>query len=106
MPVANFQQEMRVNVEGPIFLTKALTANLQPGPGKSEKGRVLMISSGAADMAIPTMGAYCITKSAMKMAWMVLRDELKDHLQVGYCIPGLVATEITDNQVKDSSFAL
>merc|ERR1719502_2321965 len=60
MPAASFQQEMRVNVEAPLYLTQALMANLK---SCKEKARVLLVSSGAADMALPTMGCYCMTKA-------------------------------------------
>jgi NAD(P)-dependent dehydrogenase (short-subunit alcohol dehydrogenase family) len=100
----SFQSEMRVNVEGPVFLTQALIENLK---AYTEKARVLMIGSGAADMHLPTMGCYCMTKAAMKMGWMALRDELKDDVAVGYCLPGLVLTEITtEHQLKNEKFAL
>jgi len=103
MPLESSQQEMRVNVEAPLYLTQALMANLK---ACEDKARVLLVSSGAADMALPTMGCYCMTKAAMKMLWKVLKDELKDWASVGYCIPGLVQSEITEKQVTDPNFAL
>eukprot|EP00928_Gymnodinium_smaydae_P048852 TRINITY_DN3271_c0_g1_i1.p1 TRINITY_DN3271_c0_g1~~TRINITY_DN3271_c0_g1_i1.p1 ORF type:complete len:315 (-),score=51.24 TRINITY_DN3271_c0_g1_i1:223-1065(-) len=103
MPLEVFQQEQRVNLEAPVFLTQSLMPNMS---SHVLKARVLLVSSGAADMVIPTMGSYCMTKAAMKIAWKVLRDELKDKVCIGYCIPGLVATEITENQIKDPNFAL
>lgn len=103
MPLENFHQEMRVNVEAPLYLTQALMANLKKC---EDKARVLLVSSGAADMALPTMGCYCMTKAAMKMLWKVLKDELKDDVAVGYCLPGLVQSEITDKQVSDPNFVL
>jgi len=99
----DYQREQRINVEAPIFLTQALMANLK---ACQDKARVLMVSSGAADQAVPMMGAYCMSKAAMKMLWMHLRDELKDSAQVGYCVPGLVNTEITDSMATDSTFVL
>eukprot|EP00928_Gymnodinium_smaydae_P048853 TRINITY_DN3271_c0_g2_i1.p1 TRINITY_DN3271_c0_g2~~TRINITY_DN3271_c0_g2_i1.p1 ORF type:complete len:288 (-),score=47.74 TRINITY_DN3271_c0_g2_i1:260-1123(-) len=103
MSLEAFQQEQRVNLEAPVFLTQCLMPNMS---SHDFKARVLMVSSGAADMVIPTMGSYCMTKAAMKIGWKSLRDELKDKVCIGYCIPGLVSTEITENQIKDPSFAL
>jgi len=103
MSLESYQSGMRVNVEAPIFLTQALMPNLK---ANQDRARVLMIGSGAADVSLPTMGHYCMTKAAMKMSWKVLRDELKDVVDVGHCVPGLVRTELTDQMVKDPSFAL
>jgi len=98
-----FRSTCAVNVEGPLFLTQALTANLQAAGGKA---RILIVSSGAGDMALPTMGGYCISKAAVKMAWMVMRDELAAVAAVGYCLPGLVESEITENMLVAEGFAL
>jgi NAD(P)-dependent dehydrogenase (short-subunit alcohol dehydrogenase family) len=109
MALESFQSAMLVNVEGPVFLTQALMENFKTFDriSNDNKARVLMIGSGAADMHLPTMGCYCMTKAAMKMSWMALRDELKDDVAVGYCLPGLVLTEITtEHQLKNDNFAL
>jgi len=98
-----FRSTCAVNVDGPLFLTQALTANLQAAGGEA---RVLIVSSGAADMALPTMGGYCISKAAVKMAWMVMRDELAAIAAVGYCNPGLVESELTENMLEAEGFAL
>lgn len=75
-----------INVEAPLFLTQLLLPRLQGG-------RVLHVSSGAAHRSIPGWGAYCTSKAALHMLYMVLRDELADRdIAVGSLRPGVVDT--------------
>ncbi|MBA1148672.1 SDR family NAD(P)-dependent oxidoreductase [Ectothiorhodospiraceae bacterium WFHF3C12] len=75
-----------INVEAPLFLTQLLLPRLIGG-------RVLHISSGAAHRSIPGWGAYCTSKAALHMLYMVLRDELAEHgVAVGSLRPGVVDT--------------
>lgn len=100
--LSNFRAIMSVNTEAPIFLTQQLLMNLKA----AGEGRVLIVSSGAADMHVPDMGPYCVTKAAVKMVWTVLKDELADVVKVGYCKPGLVQSELTAAMLEKEDFAL
>ena len=91
LDVAEFEAVMRVNVLGPLLLTRALLANLRAGAG-----RVVMISSRAGSLAEGRSDegdyAYKCSKAALNMAGLKLADE------TGLCVlalhPGWVQTEM------------
>jgi len=88
---AEFEAVMRVNVLGPLLLTRALLANLRAGAG-----RVVMISSRAGSLAEGRSDegdyAYKCSKAALNMAGLKLADE------TGLCVlalhPGWVQTDM------------
>ena len=80
-----------INVEGPLFLTQKLLPHLHKG------SRILHISSGAAHHAYAGWGAYCTSKSALHMLYLVWNMELKDRgILVGSVRPGVVETPRQD----------
>ncbi|MBD3223473.1 MAG: SDR family NAD(P)-dependent oxidoreductase [Caldithrix sp.] len=90
MKLEDWQQHMSTNVEGPLFLTKALLPKL-------ENGRILHISSGAAHKPYPGWGAYCTSKTALFMIYQILRQELAEkNISVGSLRPGVVDTPMQD----------
>jgi len=102
--LAPFQAAMATNVEAPVFLTQALLPNLEAAEGSA---RVLLVSSGVADMPIPGLGAYCASKAALKMLWKILAAEcLPRGVHVGYCLPGLVDTGMPTHMAQADGFML
>ena len=89
-----WQKHMSINVEGPLFLTKALLPRLKSTNVEEAKGgRVLHISSGAAHYPYRGWGAYCTSKAAFNMVYRVLSLELASHgVTVGSARPGVVDT--------------
>ena len=91
LQVADFEAVMRVNVLGPLLLTRALLANLRAGAGQ-----VVMISSRAGSLAEGRSDegdyAYKCSKAALNMAGLKLADE------TGLCVlalhPGWVQTDM------------
>lgn len=80
-----------INVEGPLFLTKALLPYL---PG----GRVLHISSGFAHMVTSGVGAYSITKNTLFKIYEFLKDELREkNISIGSIMPGVVDTKMQEH---------
>lgn len=91
-----WRQHQAINVEGPLFLTKLLLQKLH-------NGRVLHISSGAAHNAYEGWGAYCTSKAALHMLYMVLREELeKFNIRVGSVRPGVVETDM-QTQIRSTT---
>jgi len=100
----DFQAAMAANVEAPIFLTQELMPNLKAA---GESARILMVSSGAADLAVPGLATYTVTKAALKMVWKQLAQQMADQgVHVGYCLPGLVRTAMPDAMTKKADFPL
>lgn len=86
---ADLARVLAVNVTAPLALTRALLPALGAG------SRVLHISSGAAQSPFTGWGAYCVSKSALFMAYRVLRDELAPRgIAVGSVRPGVVDTDM------------
>ncbi|GAB5353971.1 hypothetical protein AAMO2058_000079900 [Amorphochlora amoebiformis] len=78
------------NVDGPLFLTQALTPNLiANGPG----ARVLFVGSGAAHKPYHSWGAYCSSKAAFHMMWNIFKTENQhENIAFGSVRPGVVDT--------------
>jgi benzil reductase ((S)-benzoin forming) len=82
----DWQHQQAINVEAPLFLTQQLLPYLK-------NGRVLHISSGLAHYTCPGAAAYCMSKAALYMLYLSLREELKEfNIAVGSAIPGVVDT--------------
>ncbi|OGT06672.1 MAG: hypothetical protein A2103_03635 [Gammaproteobacteria bacterium GWF2_41_13] len=88
---AQFEQQLAINLEAPLFLTQCLLKNMLPG------GRVFCVSSGAAYSAIPGLDSYCVSKAALTMLYNVLKNSLKKHqIQIGSAFPGIVDTPMQE----------
>lgn len=65
-----WQISWAVNLLGPVMLIQAALPYL-----RQREGRVINVSSGAAVNAIPTWGAYCVTKAALNHLTRMLAAE-------------------------------
>ena len=83
-----FRATMASNVEGPLFLTKALMPKLAQG------SRVLHVSTGGAHQGFDGMLSYCASKAALRSVYESLRDEHAGRVCFGSAQPGVVATEM------------
>lgn len=103
-----YREMMCTNVEGPVFLTQELLPALRRAAvGSKGWPRILFVSSGAREMAIPTMGAYSASKAANFMIAQHMKEELEpEGIHVGACYPGLVESEITQSHMSTAEFAL
>ena len=97
-----FRATMASNVEGPLFLTKALMPKLAQG------SRVLHVSTGGAHQGFDGMLSYCASKAALRSVYESLRDEHAGRVCFGSAQPGVVATEMMRSLVEDTddSFAI
>ena len=97
-----FRATMASNVEGPLFLTKALMPKLARG------SRVLHVSTGGAHQGFDGMLSYCASKAALRSVYESLRDEHAGRVCFGSAQPGVVATEMMRSLVEDTddSFAI
>ena len=93
-----WREHMAINLDGPLFLTKALLPRLQPRNVDEERGgRVLHIGSGAAHYPYRGWGAYCTSKAALHMLYQSLAVELSPlGVAVGSARPGVVDTPMQD----------
>jgi len=93
-----WRDHMEINLDGPLFLTKALIPRLKPDCVDEHRGgRVLHVSSGAAHHAYQGWGAYCTSKAAFHMLYKSLSAELSPlGIAVGSARPGIVDTPMQD----------
>lgn len=102
LTLEGFRATMATNVEGPLFLTKALLPKLATG------SRVLHVSTGGAHQGFNGMLSYCASKAALRSVYESLRDEYDGTVCFGSAQPGVVRTEMLQHLVEgtDDSFAI
>src|SRR5438105_9880949 len=85
----NIRRILETNLISPILLTNELIPHIK------EEGRVLNITSVAANMPIPGLGSYCISKAGINMWTEILKCELKNRpIFATNVIPGEVDTDM------------
>jgi NAD(P)-dependent dehydrogenase (short-subunit alcohol dehydrogenase family) len=89
-----WQTAVSVNLLGPVWLTQAALPHL-----RRQQGRVISISSGAAEYGIAGWGAYCATKGALNQFNRVLAEEEKEVTAVAIR-PGVVDT-VMQNEIRE-----
>lgn len=99
MTLESYSDVMRVNLEGPLFLTQSVVnywlrakeMSLLPGGFK-----VLFISSMSAYAASIDRGEYCISKAGLSMVSKLWATRLAEAgIQVFEIRPGIIETEMT-----------
>ena len=86
LSLEEWRNHQAINVEAPLFLTQTLLS-------KMNYSRILNISSGAAHRALAGWAAYCSSKAALYMLYMVMNAEFKNkNILVGSVRPGVVNT--------------
>nr|MBP7651026.1 SDR family NAD(P)-dependent oxidoreductase [Phenylobacterium sp.] len=94
LPVADFRQQMEVNLTGVVIATQAF-APLLNAAGKGASGRIVNISSVAGKNGSPFMAPYNASKFAVEGLSEALRRELMLFgVDVIVVAPGAVATPI------------
>lgn len=105
MDLATFRQAMATNMEGPIFLTKALLPNIKAAEGKC---RITIHGSAAADvyMALPWMGQYFGSKCMVKSVYKHLSVELGDTACIALVNAGVVDTPFWEKPLKNDKWPM
>jgi len=95
----SFSELMRVNLQGPYFLTQAVAARWlkTKGPSAIQTGRkIIFISSISAETASVGRGEYCVSKAGLSMAARLWATRLADsNIQVYEVRPGIMETDMT-----------
>jgi NAD(P)-dependent dehydrogenase (short-subunit alcohol dehydrogenase family) len=94
----SFEELMRVNLQGPYFLTQAVARWMveQKGREPGFRGCIVNISSISATVASPSRGEYCLSKAALSAAtrlWAVRLAEFG--IPVYEVRPGIIKTDMT-----------
>ena len=95
----SFEELLRVNLQGPFFLTQAVANHWlgQPYPPAIASGfKIVFVTSISADTASINRGEYCISKAGLAMASQLWAVRLAEHgVQVVELRPGIMATDMT-----------
>ena len=83
-----WRYNIEVNLFGPFYMTKAAISHL-----RTQKGRIINVSSGAANIPIQAASAYCASKAALVHFTRVLAEE-EPSLTAISVRPGVVDTEM------------
>ncbi|BCS31226.1 3-ketoacyl-ACP reductase [Luteitalea sp. TBR-22] len=106
---ASFEELIRVNLQGPFFLTQAVAKHwlARPYAPALEGGfKILFITSISADTASINRGEYCVSKAGLAMTSQLWAVRLAaEGVQVLELRPGIMATDMTAG-VKDKYDAL
>ena len=95
---ASFEEVLRVNLQGPYFLTQAtarwMIERTQDSPDFS--GCIVNITSVSSTVASPSRGEYCVSKAGLSMATKLWAARLGEHgIPVYEVRPGIVETDMT-----------
>jgi 3-oxoacyl-[acyl-carrier protein] reductase len=94
----SFERVMRVNLQGPYFLTQAVARWLveQRRADRAFRGCVINISSVSATAASVQRGEYCVAKAGLSMATQLWAARLGEwDIPVYEIRPGIVHTDMT-----------
>lgn len=91
----SFDELVRVNLQGPYFLTQAVARAMIASGAATPRG-IVFITSVSAEMASVMRGDYCISKAGLAMAVKLFAVRLAPHgIPVYEIRPGIMATDMT-----------
>jgi 3-oxoacyl-[acyl-carrier protein] reductase len=94
----SYEQVMRVNLQGPYFLTQAVARWMIEQQREHEhfEGCIINISSVSATVASPSRGEYCISKAGLSMTTRLWAVRLGEYgIPVYEVRPGVIKTDMT-----------
>ncbi|OCP24629.1 MULTISPECIES: SDR family oxidoreductase [unclassified Ensifer] len=84
LPSTAFQRQMETNFSGTVHAVRAVYAGMK----QRQRGKIMMISSGAGLLGIYGYSAYCASKFALHGFAQALRSEARAHgIDVSICFP-------------------
>ncbi|HET7847624.1 MAG TPA: glucose 1-dehydrogenase [Pseudolabrys sp.] len=91
IPVAEWEEVLRVNLTGPFLCARAVL----PAMRRAQWGRIINVASGAVRLGRPNYLHYIASKSAlMGMSLAMARELGPDNITVNTILPGATFTEI------------
>ena len=96
MSVESFERVMRINLEGPFFLTQAVASRMKERKDAAAFRCIVNICSISADYASINRGEYCMSKAAVSMATKLWAVRLAEFGIAVYEVrPGIIRTDMT-----------
>jgi NAD(P)-dependent dehydrogenase (short-subunit alcohol dehydrogenase family) len=92
-----FEELLRVNLQGPYFLTQQAARQMLEGPRRIAHVPVIVfVTSVSAEQASLNRGEYCVSKAGLAMAVKLFAARLAPAgIQVYEVRPGIIATDMT-----------
>ena len=94
----SYERVMRINLQGPYFLTQAVARWMieQQREHEQFEGCIVNISSISATVASPSRGEYCVSKAGLSMATRLWAVRLGEYgIPVYEVRPGVIKTDMT-----------
>jgi 3-oxoacyl-[acyl-carrier protein] reductase len=89
----SFEEIVRINLQGPYFLTQAYAQRLLAAKAT---GSIVFVTSVSAELASPNRGEYCVSKAGLAMAVQLFALRLAPvRIPVYEVRPGVIATDMT-----------
>ena len=98
MTEENYEWLMKINLQGPFFLTQAVAKRMIAAreAGNTEPLTIINTSSISSTVASISRGEYCISKAGISMATKLWAVRLAPHdIQVYEIRPGIIKTDMT-----------
>lgn len=97
----SFQEVMKINLEGPFFLTQAIAGRMIQQKKRQDSNdprmSVINISSISATVASVSRGEYCISKAGVSMATRLWAVRLAEYdIGVYEVRPGIIQSDMTE----------
>jgi 3-oxoacyl-[acyl-carrier protein] reductase len=95
---ASYERVMKINLQGPYFLTQAVAKWMieQKKDFSENKFSIINISSISATVASPSRGEYCLSKAGVSMATKLFAVRLGEYnIPVYEVRPGIIETDMT-----------
>ena len=94
----SFERVLRINLQGPYFLTQAVASAMvaQKQKNPDVRGTIINITSISSTVASPNRGQYCISKAGLSMATQLWAVRLAEFgIGVYEVRPGIIRTDMT-----------
>jgi NAD(P)-dependent dehydrogenase (short-subunit alcohol dehydrogenase family) len=94
----SFERVLRINLQGPYFLTQAVANWMiaQQQDDDAFRGVIVNITSISSTVASPNRGEYCVSKAGMSMASQLWAVRLAEYDIPVYDVrPGVIRTDMT-----------
>jgi 3-oxoacyl-[acyl-carrier protein] reductase len=94
----SFEELLRINLQGPYFLTQALARQMTAckSDDPAFTGAIVFVTSVSAEMVSIARGEYCVSKAGLAMAARLFAVRLAPHgIPVYEVRPGIIATDMT-----------
>jgi 3-oxoacyl-[acyl-carrier protein] reductase len=94
----SFEELMRINLQGPYFLTQALARQMaaRKQADSAFTASIVFVTSVSAEMASTARGEYCVSKAGLAMATRLFAVRLAPlGIPVFEVRPGIIATDMT-----------